>query len=114
MVIKKVRSQHFTVGKSLDLWDYPMGTRDIGISLQKIHGTTPDNGFWRNKVCLECYYVISGKGTVTIEGKMYNIGVGDVIVLKQKQKHKLSGKNIKAIAITFPDWCEEQSEIVEK
>lgn len=113
MVIKKAQTEYFKVGKGHDVWDYPMASKDVGISLQIIDGVTPDRGFWRNKACLECYYVISGEGKVTIEEKIYDVKEGDVIVLKQKQKHRLSGKNVKAIAITVPDWYEEQCEIVQ-
>jgi mannose-6-phosphate isomerase-like protein (cupin superfamily) len=56
--------------------------------------------------------VISGSGTVCIEDTKEACAVGDVIVLPVNQKHKIIGKHLHMIAITKPDWYEEQAEII--
>ncbi len=112
MVITQKQTIKIKAGKQHIVWDYPMTNKNIGISYQEINGKSPDNGWWKNSVCEEWYYVMGGKGKALIENKSHDFSSGDIIVLPKMKKHKIIGKKLKLLAITTPDWYYEQSEII--
>jgi len=112
MVITKEKTTKILVNANHIVWDYPMQNNAVGFSYQEINGETPEGAWWKNTVCEEWYFVISGSGTVCIEDIKEECASGDVIVLPVNKKHKIIGKQLCMIAITKPDWYEEQAEII--
>lgn len=112
MILQQKQTTKVTAGSQHIVWDYPMTSKDVGISYQEIDGESPDAGFWKNTVCKEWYFVISGSGTVFIDDTQEQFQAGDIVVLPVGKKHRIIGEKLKMIAITKPDWYEEQAEIV--
>ena len=112
MVITKKQATKFPVNPNHAVWDYPMPNKEIGFSYQEINGETPEGAWWKNTVCEEWYFVISGSGIVYIEDTREECHQGDIIILPVHKKHKIVGNKLCMIATTKPDWYEEQAEII--
>mgnify|MGYP001607984401 CR=1 FL=1 len=118
MIIKKnQRKKEKISGKGI-IYDYPVKSKKMGFSVQELDertpGRIPERGEYKNKICNEICYVISGKGSVFINNKKINISEGDIYFVKPNQKSFLIAKKIKILTITKPDWYKEQCEVVGK
>ena len=60
----------------------------------------------------ETYYILKGKGEVTIDGKKHSVTAGDAILIQPKEKHKIMAigdknqkfQDLEFIAICAPAW----------
>src|SRR3954471_21768597 len=55
------------------IWDYPMPSEDLGISLQVLNGRGPGKGQYLNTICHEIYFLISGSASFHIAGQTYKV-----------------------------------------
>lgn len=112
MIIQKSKTTKIPVNAHHVVWDYPMVNSSVGFSYQEIQGETPEHSWWKNTVCDEWYYVLSGTGTIYVEDACEQCHEGDIVILPVGKKHKIVGNHLRMIAITKPDWCEEQAQII--
>ncbi len=110
MVIKKAQSIPEVSSRVAKIFDYPLVSDDVGFSYQELHGRIPESGVGKNNKCDEWYFVIEGRGEVTINGKSEVIEKGDLAVLTKKSKSFLIADNMKILTITKPNWREDQYE----
>lgn len=89
-----------------------MPTEEIGISYREHDGRVPEKGWWRNTVCLEFSYIISGRGTLFIDEETFALEPGDLAVIKPNSKHRLVAEQITMLTITSPNWYKEQCELL--
>ncbi len=108
MVIKKAQSVLEVNSTVAKIFDYPLGSDDVGFSYQELHGRIPESGVGKNNRCDEWYFVIDGTGEVTINGKSEVIEKGDLVVLTKQSKSFLIANNMKILTITKPNWSEDQ------
>ena len=95
------------------VWDYPMPSEEIGISVQNIEGRVPESGSFRNRECHEVLYIISGTGNIVVEGMKYTVKGGDVIVIPKGKRSYITSRKLKILAATSPDWRESQCEVAD-
>lgn len=109
MVIRFSDTEKFSV-KEGTIWDYPLPTEDIGISYQTFKGRGPLKGQYLNKVCKEIFFIIKGNVKFSINGKEYNAGPHDVVIIEPNTPHSFETEELEYITITSPNWYEEQHE----
>lgn len=114
MLIKKKQAKREKISKNGLVYDYPMPSKYLGIATQELNFRIPDKGWYKNKICDEICYVISGSAILFIDDKKFNIKQGDIFIIKPKQKSYLQADNLKILTITRPNWYKEQCEILEE
>lgn len=95
------------------VYSYPSGVKDLSIALIKVNGRHPHQ---KNAMFIEhgltvLFYIIEGKGKVTIEKAMFEVQTGDTITIEKENKYFLEG-NLVYIAATSPAYYKEQNEVV--
>jgi len=113
--MKISKSDRKFVGYSEDwkIFDYPTGD-DLGFAYHELNGRAPEKGQTRNNVCDEQFYVISGTGTMVVDGESSEIAEGDLIIIDKGTAHYFTGKNLRIITITKPNWYEEQCDFLDE
>ncbi len=109
MIIKK-DPKSIKISKKGIVYDYPLPSEEIGVSLQELDGRVPDEGFYKNNVCKEICYVISGSAEVFINNKKFSVSREDVFVINPKETSYIIAKKLKMLVITSPNWYEQQCE----
>ena len=73
MIIKKNQRKKEKISGRGIIYDYPVKSKKMGFSVQELNGRIlgriPEKGAYKNKVCNEICYVVSGKGSVFIDNK---------------------------------------------
>jgi mannose-6-phosphate isomerase-like protein (cupin superfamily) len=86
---------------------------DINGAYSVINGRFPEAGFSYNEKCKEMVYVVSGKGTLTIDLETFEIEEGDTILILPKEKFYWVGDNLKIFIPCTPAWYPEQYKSVD-
>ena len=113
--MKISKSDRKFVGYSDDwrIFDYPT-SEDLGFAYQELSGRAPAKGQTRNNICDKLFYVLSGTGTMFENGVASDIEEGDLIVIEKGTAHYFTGKNLKIITITKPNWYENQCDFLDE
>ena len=114
MLVRKGERKKEVDTKEHVVYDYPLPSKDIGISEQELNGNVPKKGWWINKVCEEVCYVIGGSGKVFIDDENFEVNEGDLFLIKPNQKSRIEADNLRLVVISSPDWYAEQCENVKK
>src|SRR3989344_2553603 len=109
MVIKFSDTKKFPI-KDWVVWDYPMPSKEVGISYQQIKSRVPEKGWCLNKVCQEMFFIVKGSGIFYVGDQSYEVNVKDLVIVEPKVKHRIETRDLEYIAITRPDWYEGQYE----
>ncbi len=112
MLIKKDQAKTIKISENMSITEYDMNTKDIGITVAKINGRYPEEGFALNKECQEIYYVLRGTGEVFIDNQSFKIEEGDTILINKNKKYYLIGNSLKIVCPTVPAWTEKQHETI--
>jgi|SRR3990167_5923800 len=112
MHIKKSERKLEKIAKEGSVWDYPVPSEEIGIAVQKLNGAVPDKGWYKNIVCYEICYIISGRAMFFVGDEKYNVVAGDIVIIKPKVKSRIKAQNLKMITVTRPNWYEVQCKLV--
>jgi mannose-6-phosphate isomerase-like protein (cupin superfamily) len=92
------REKNYTSGdmQLVDLFSVEGAAFDLVIAdLKGDHGATINN------VSERVYFILSGKGIVMVDGRIYDVQPNDLIYIKPGQPHSISGE-IKYLIITSP------------
>src|SRR5262245_60402384 len=89
--------------------EYETHDPDLNVARIEIRGRVPEKGVMRNTKVKEIIYVEEGKGTVTINGEVREIGKGDVILYVQNEEVAWEGELV-LITACAPAWAPAQHE----
>lgn len=81
---------------------------DINGAYSVINGRFPETGFSYNEECKEMVYVISGKGTLTVESETFEVEAKDTILILPNEKFYWIGENLCLFIPCTPSWHPEQ------
>lgn len=93
--------------------NYPFPTKNLSITNIKVNGRHPvdkTKQHIEHTLTLICY-IISGKGTFVIEGKIYQVTKGDALFIQPDQKYYIEG-NVEYLVCCEPAYYREQHEQV--
>lgn len=107
MLIKESEVQKF-VQPTCTVLEYG-GSDEMDIAVAMINGRYPETGEARNTKSVMMYLVLSGKGTVMIEGQKYKIKKGDVVSFGKGKWYWTEG-NFSAVIASSPRWSPNQYE----
>ncbi|MFC1600624.1 AraC family ligand binding domain-containing protein [Patescibacteria group bacterium] len=93
-------------------YEYHFGDKDINGAVIELNGRYPDKGKVVNRVCKEIVHVISGKGTLNINGKEFLIQKDDQALIEPGEMYFFEGKMIFFTPCT-PSWYPEQHKEVD-
>jgi mannose-6-phosphate isomerase-like protein (cupin superfamily) len=113
MIVKKEEAEEEYVSGSGKVLDYNISD-EVGLSVQKLEGRVPEEGYYRNSECHEVCYVTSGEAEVVIEDRKFQVKEGDVYVIEPGEKSCVRAEEVELVVVTRPDWYEEQCEIIEE
>jgi mannose-6-phosphate isomerase-like protein (cupin superfamily) len=115
MLIKSKEAVKEIHQENYEVWDYRMPSKETGLSVQKLDGRVPKKGWTRNTVCNEIYFILNGHGTVFVDNKKFEVGKGDVVVIRPGEKSYIkANKKMRILTITTPDWYPDQCEFLDK
>ncbi|KYK25965.1 hypothetical protein AYK26_01655 [Euryarchaeota archaeon SM23-78] len=110
MIVKKASRKEKVIANNCVVWEHDLNNKNLGFALAKINGRFPNSERVANKICQEVYYVISGKGSVFLEGKEIKLEQGDVFLIKAGKKYYVTGKDLVLAVSSSPAWYAEQQE----
>lgn len=87
--------------------EYPTSNPNIDIATAIISGREPIDGVAENIVCVELVLVTRGCGTITIDGREFQIYSGDSIVIEPGEKFVWFG-DLELVIVCSPRWSVEQ------
>ncbi|HKZ45109.1 MAG TPA: hypothetical protein VJ343_00195 [archaeon] len=108
MLIRKNHSREKKNSETCTVWEYPLGSKNLGFAIALINGRYPEDGAALNEVCEVVYYVISGSGIISCDGKPYKLEEGDCFKIEVGNKYWVEGKNLLIAIPTGPAWYAEQ------
>lgn len=95
------------------IYDYPLSGVKVGLSYQEyLEGRHPRLGGWKNTVCEEVYYILSGQASIFVDNEVCEAGEGDAVVIPVGSTSYLKTQGVKILTITNPDWYPEQHQEV--
>ena len=112
MIIKKKDRRKEVSTRDWKVFDYPLRSKTTGIAYQVLNGRTPKSGSFRNNICAEIFYIISGSGAIVVKKHKHILRKGDVYIAKPKEQHFLVGKKLVFLTITSPNWYSAQCEVL--
>lgn len=108
MIIKKSQRNLEVDEPDMKIFDYDLGTEEVGVSYQELRGRIPKEGQGKNLEVDEWYFVLEGTGTVAIDGQDFAIEQGDIVNLPKGSTSCLEANDMKILTITRPNWFEDQ------
>lgn len=110
MLIKKEKALKKQISDSGFVYEYIGPSDKLNLAVSELNGRIPEEGWVRNNVCQEAYYVISGQAKLVIDDQEYKIGEGDVAYIEAGKKYYLEADNLKLLIPTAPAFYPEQWE----
>lgn len=92
--------------------EHPIEDSAIDFAIVKITGRYPNTQRVTNQKCKEIVYIQDGSGKVVVEGKEYNLGTGDLVLIEAGEKYYWEG-NMNLHISSNPAWTKEQHQIVD-
>jgi|GEM_PF-3483576 len=111
-VIHKAEAEKKTINQTTVEEYFTTQAPQLGLAVAEIDGFYPAADKWaRNKSVEEMYFVVSGKGKVTLEGKgTFEIGTNDGVWMPKGVKYRVEGHKLRIVIPTGPTWTKEQHE----
>jgi mannose-6-phosphate isomerase-like protein (cupin superfamily) len=107
--VQKEEAVEFTNGPSCSGYEYSFEDSDLNISLVKVNGRYPEEGFAMNEVCKEAAYIVGGSGSLCVEGgERVEVSVGDAILLQPHEKYYWEGVALTLVMPCAPAFYSEQ------
>lgn len=107
MILKKAfRIKHPNSSKCT-VYEYPHNEKTIDIAVAEINGRYPDEGIVVNEEVKEMVYVVSGNGKISLDGRLFELNVGDTVLINQNQRYFFEGK-LEIIITCSPAWYPSQ------
>jgi mannose-6-phosphate isomerase-like protein (cupin superfamily) len=91
--------------------EYPLHCKDIDGCIIELSGRYPSEGRVFNEKCKELFFVLDGKGKLSIEGKDISIKKGDLALIEVGEKYYWEGK-LKMFVTCSPAWYPEQHKTI--
>lgn len=101
------KTQKFEHGATCTAFEYPINDKDINLALIELDGRYPTEGRAVNEICKELAYVLSGQGSVEVEGEVIELTAGDVVLIEPGEKYFWQGR-MKLLMPCTPAWTAEQ------
>ena len=112
-LVKYENAERFLNSNRCEVWEYPLGDRDINCGVAKITGRYPDTGYCCNEVCKELVYVVTGQGVLrTKTGGVIEFEERDVVLIDKGEIYYWDG-NCTVVMPCAPAWYPEQHKMVE-
>jgi mannose-6-phosphate isomerase-like protein (cupin superfamily) len=89
-------------------FEFPFGDKDLNIAVVTVHGRYPEKGHLVNEVCKEIAYVMSGSGSIGVDGVTYKLGPGDAVLVKPRERFFWEGNNLVMLMPCSPAFYPEQ------
>jgi quercetin dioxygenase-like cupin family protein len=88
--------------------EYPIELKDHDFAIAHIMGRFPETGCKRNKVSTMTAYVIGGRGSITVNQKVYRLNVGDLIKIDAGERYFWQGGPfLNMCLVCSPPWRPE-------
>jgi mannose-6-phosphate isomerase-like protein (cupin superfamily) len=110
-IVKKNETKEFKNSDQCIVTEYPLNDKDINGAIAKINGRYPDKNLVVNTKCKELALVLNGSGKVIIEGKEFQFGAGDVILIEPNERYYWEG-NFEIFMPCTLAWYPEQHQEV--
>jgi len=94
-------------GSTCVVREYDTESTEINTALVIVKGRYPETGSVLNTEVSEMVYVVSGKGSVSVEGMSTHIEKGDCILIHPHEKFYWEGE-LELIVTCIPSWNPEQ------
>jgi mannose-6-phosphate isomerase-like protein (cupin superfamily) len=92
--------------------EYPLGDKDINISIVEVSGRYPEKGRVTNLKCKELLQILDGSGKIFIEDKEIDFKAGDQILIEPGEKYYWDCQ-ARMVASCTPAWYPEQHQEVQ-
>jgi len=106
--ITKSQTVHFTNSPTCSGFEFPFKDKDLNIAVVTVDGRYPDTGHVVNKVCKEIAYVLSGSGSVHVDGVAHRLEPGDAVLLNPGEKFFWQGEKLEMLMPCSPAFYPEQ------
>lgn len=113
MLIRKDEAQSKQNSGKCTVREYPFPSEKLGFATAKIEGRYPENGWAKNTVCDEIYFVISGKAKIHCNNEAVEIKTGDAFLFQKGEKYFVEGEFLEIAVITAPAWFAEQYSLLD-
>ena len=114
MFIKKSQSKDFSIPGGTNGKIYPSSPDgDFTLAHVSMDGFYPQKGFSINNTSKETLYILEGSFKVEVEGELFKLEKGDVIMIDPQKKYRIEGKG-EALDIITPAWEKNINKIIEK
>ena len=90
--------------KGFDGYDYNLNIKEISLTIEESY--KGHERYHTNKKSTHVYYVIEGKGSFNIDGKIYNVKKDDCIEIPPNTEFIFAGK-MKLLLVMNPAFCED-------
>lgn len=113
MYYTQKEAQEFTIPGETHGYLYPPHPKkEQSVAYIEMDGIYPEQGYSMNDVCTETLYMIEGEFEEEVDGKVYTLKAGDVLMVLPGQKYRSKGKG-KAVVIITPAWDKTQNHILQ-
>lgn len=92
--------------------EYPFDEIDINGSVIAVNGRYPESGSVINEVCKEIVYIISGKGSLTVNEHMVEFDEGDSLFIDKGEIYFWKGTFVSYMACTPAFYAEQHKELL--
>ena len=110
-LVKKEKSIERKNSEICVVSEYHTDHQHLDFAIVNISGKYPESGFAMNLISSEVIYVQNGKGAVTVNGSIYHVNSGDVILIEPNEQFVWEG-NLQLHIVCHPAFNPEQHVVV--
>lgn len=107
MFIKKDQTRREKNTDYCTVFEYDFPVKNMSVARVEITGPYPTEGWAKNLSCDQLMYGLSGNITAWIEDQVYDLEVGDAILIRKKLKYRLDGRG-ECLVLNQPAWLPDQ------
>src|SRR5580692_1005102 len=96
-VIQKSETVHFTNSDTCEGFAFDFGDKDLDAAAVTVDGRYPEEGHLINEVCKEIAYVISGSGSVGVDGEVNQLEPGDAVLIQPGERFYWVGDKLQML-----------------
>ena len=112
--IQKSDTVSFSNSDTCTGYEYGFNDKDLNIAVVTVDGRYPEYGYIVNEVCKEVGYVISGKGSVDVQGEgTRDLKVGDAVMIQPGEKFFWQGESLELLMPCSPAFYPAQHKTVD-
>lgn len=109
--VSKNQAQNFKNSEVCLVTEYGFSDADIDISVAKINGRYPDEGYCVNEQVKEMVFCLEGSGKLCTESEVINFGVGDAVLIEKGEKYYWEA-HCRVAMHCYPAWSPNQHKLV--